>query len=497
MKESTWRVSCSMTSPAMQLQHNVDVDFTKEPSQSLPFVVNCVFGTVCGLSSITFTLVNFTFHFFCSFVFKSFRLIYLMFQVLETLFAFSKSLLQLNYSLVSRGLSLLGQFAISASINIQFCFSLLPKLILFSVESFFRIALLCLQVTAQCVNTFKDLVASSSGYLINSFSSGFSTLLDSSRSFITKCGEYMINPIADFGEKFIYISTEIFSTLQIAIDSGLKQATILSSQAFHGFYDNCCQWIQILFSKLSASFLTMGNFATSSFQDLFDLISDCTDQLSIIFHQLGEWIAMPFTLRNFKVIAESIFLLLKDIFNIPMWLISMLLGIVYSIVVVCTDLLAFLFQHCIFIASHFVTICLLLIILALGLFQLVRNHLHVNEEQDLLQPGIVEEEVPGGQIEERIIEDGRIGIAETGNDEAPSDPNNGTKKVQESLNEEANEVTICIVCQDKQRSTVLLPCRHLCLCRECAESLMNNINRKKRKCPLCRCDIANVLDVYI
>jgi hypothetical protein len=41
----------------------------------------------------------------------------------------------------------------------------------------------------------------------------------------------------------------------------------------------------------------------------------------------------------------------------------------------------------------------------------------------------------------------------------------------------------CAVCLDEEPAVVLVPCGHLCLCRECTEVL------RERKCPLCRAQV--------
>lgn len=45
--------------------------------------------------------------------------------------------------------------------------------------------------------------------------------------------------------------------------------------------------------------------------------------------------------------------------------------------------------------------------------------------------------------------------------------------------------TSCVVCQTNRKDTLLQPCRHLCLCSECAAQL--------RTCPVCRVNIENRL----
>ena len=40
----------------------------------------------------------------------------------------------------------------------------------------------------------------------------------------------------------------------------------------------------------------------------------------------------------------------------------------------------------------------------------------------------------------------------------------------------------CVVCMVDLRDTIILPCRHLCLCYACADSLRYQANN----CPICR-----------
>lgn len=47
----------------------------------------------------------------------------------------------------------------------------------------------------------------------------------------------------------------------------------------------------------------------------------------------------------------------------------------------------------------------------------------------------------------------------------------------------------CVVCQDKAKDTVLMPCKHLCVCQECGEKITD-------ACPLCRTKIKEKIKVY-
>ncbi|ORZ33642.1 hypothetical protein BCR44DRAFT_30483 [Catenaria anguillulae PL171] len=49
----------------------------------------------------------------------------------------------------------------------------------------------------------------------------------------------------------------------------------------------------------------------------------------------------------------------------------------------------------------------------------------------------------------------------------------------------------CIVCMADAKDTMVLPCRHLCLCKECGSQL----RRQSSKCPICRQDFHSLLHV--
>ncbi len=40
----------------------------------------------------------------------------------------------------------------------------------------------------------------------------------------------------------------------------------------------------------------------------------------------------------------------------------------------------------------------------------------------------------------------------------------------------------CVACLSDEKDTIILPCRHMCLCSDCAE----NLRGRASKCPMCR-----------
>ena len=67
-----------------------------------------------------------------------------------------------------------------------------------------------------------------------------------------------------------------------------------------------------------------------------------------------------------------------------------------------------------------------------------------------------------------------------------------TKMKESKVRRIAMEVetkTMCVVCQERTKCVLLMPCRHLCLCEVCR-------GKGIEKCPLCRVDVEQMIDVY-
>jgi len=61
------------------------------------------------------------------------------------------------------------------------------------------------------------------------------------------------------------------------------------------------------------------------------------------------------------------------------------------------------------------------------------------------------------------------------------------------IESDAEETYKCIICFEKRRDSVFLPCKHLNCCHECSEELLA---RRQRKCPTCRAKATKVIKVF-
>lgn len=59
---------------------------------------------------------------------------------------------------------------------------------------------------------------------------------------------------------------------------------------------------------------------------------------------------------------------------------------------------------------------------------------------------------------------------------------------KETMTDEDNEDRLCVICLVNERNTTVLPCRHMCMCDECAQEL----RKQDHKCPICRVTVSFV-----
>lgn len=65
------------------------------------------------------------------------------------------------------------------------------------------------------------------------------------------------------------------------------------------------------------------------------------------------------------------------------------------------------------------------------------------------------------------------------------------RKLQQELN---NDSYLCVICWNDRKTVVLLPCKHLCVCKSCSRKLWNSIQNET--CPICRNNVDNLLEVF-
>ncbi|KAJ2908485.1 hypothetical protein GGI21_002840 [Coemansia aciculifera] len=66
-----------------------------------------------------------------------------------------------------------------------------------------------------------------------------------------------------------------------------------------------------------------------------------------------------------------------------------------------------------------------------------------------------------------------------------------SETLQSRTSPNVDELLQCAICLSDERDTAMLPCRHLCMCRECASTYRQQSN----KCPICRTVVDMILHV--
>jgi len=70
-----------------------------------------------------------------------------------------------------------------------------------------------------------------------------------------------------------------------------------------------------------------------------------------------------------------------------------------------------------------------------------------------------------------------------------------TEQFQQNQEQEC-EPALCVICQDQPKSVLVLPCRHMCMCIDCARTVVSGTHSQRRICPLCRGNIRIIMNVY-
>ena len=84
--------------------------------------------------------------------------------------------------------------------------------------------------------------------------------------------------------------------------------------------------------------------------------------------------------------------------------------------------------------------------------------------------------------------DGHEQLRHVPKDERPSD-------LIEQLERERDQ-NLCVVCQTEKKNIVVMPCRHMCMCKNCCNQLFRIQRYQRKTCPLCRNIITSTMEIY-
>ena len=54
------------------------------------------------------------------------------------------------------------------------------------------------------------------------------------------------------------------------------------------------------------------------------------------------------------------------------------------------------------------------------------------------------------------------------------------------------EERLCVACMEHERKVVLLPCRHMCMCKPCTDKVLEDTGQ----CPVCREHVVDSLEAF-
>ena len=98
------------------------------------------------------------------------------------------------------------------------------------------------------------------------------------------------------------------------------------------------------------------------------------------------------------------------------------------------------------------------------------------------------EHLYGGEHEARVV-------AETASDGVDGQAETGAVMTGDAaaalIDADGDDDDTCVICLTEERNTCVMPCRHLCLCKECA----NQLRMHSPKCPVCRGPISQLLSM--
>lgn len=449
-------------------------------------------GSLLGV----FILLNSLFSGFCIVIYKCFKSVHLLFSIWNGALNVLNRLLAWNYVLVSRGLAYL-QTTVNAVTNLCYAASgTLLKLCISFGQFVLDLPFLLWRTTGQLVSiAYNGLyikildIFESSGSFLRALAA---STCDCIGQIITSISAYVINPF--FNICSCIANSGFFSTVYLGIRSSpsfiFNICYSCSKSAFSALQGGCSIIMEALLSILDAVtylFLSGCKVVTGAFEGLTKCVVDVTN-----------FIVMPFSLENIGHVLKSTFSLLVGIISFPIEIICYVCQAIYWLIsLICMEISDMGYYSVEIIKSFNTTpvwTCLLAITfvalpvifresIPLHRFRMLMNNLltSIQTRYHPPQPIIIEEPKP-------------VVIASVIIAKAPEENEDDTPPEKPIVKYESEE-TICVICQDLKKNTLLLPCRHLCLCACCAERVYRSAKRK-RLCPLCRHLITDTMDVF-
>ncbi|KAL3070780.1 hypothetical protein niasHS_016646 [Heterodera schachtii] len=71
------------------------------------------------------------------------------------------------------------------------------------------------------------------------------------------------------------------------------------------------------------------------------------------------------------------------------------------------------------------------------------------------------------------------------------------EKVDEISAEKIKKRITCTICMENKREFMFIPCMHACVCKSCAEKIMNSSADGAKECPICRAKVDKILPFFL
>eukprot|EP00794_Sanderia_malayensis_P015910 gene15910-17510_t len=255
--------------------------------------------------------------------------------------------------------------------------------------------------------------------------------------------------------------------------------------------------VYLLLLQVFSIIVEIPNIVTSLMASLFELLKMAVNAANRLGGSFVDFIIMPFSLKNIAAIFQSLYLLLYASF-------SLLLSPVYIIFDATHQVIQWICTAAITIGRNFFSVLIqghlwLAVVIILmtvimyrqgfsGLKKLPELFRQLFSRGYVRRPNVIEHEFVIEEEPDVFVREERP-IVPVEHDEEEPDAN-----VRKDI--VTDEQHICIACQENPRDILILPCRHLCLCHNCAEMLPGH-QFGRRACPLCRKPIDNTMKVFM